>query len=212
MMAERSGGQILALMGHSPVAQVAAQVVAELVNLVVLNIDYIPQSDLEVLHTGDLCRSVLEHQLCHVHSIDVVRYHLLHKRGDGIAMGVVALHTHLPIHSAVNCLQACLEVCVERALQETLRACACTTWRISSRIKGTTPGIEGTSRGGCIQLQGRGVEQWRAIRLGDRRAIRILDEDPAAHLGVDVAEVVDLSTERRIGHLLGDRELGRVLL
>mmetsp|Transcript_38634 Transcript_38634/g.110915 ORF Transcript_38634/g.110915 Transcript_38634/m.110915 type:complete len:285 (+) Transcript_38634:441-1295(+) len=142
----------------------------------------------------------------------MMRNHLLHEHCDHVREIGRGLGLHLHMHLAGDRLHALFEIRIQGATQETLGACTCATPAERFDIESAACGIDPAAHGWRIQPHGRRVGHWRAVRLGDRRPISILDDDPAAHLGVDVAEVVDLSTERRIGHLLGDRELGRVLL
>ena len=84
------------------------QVVAHGVNLRVLVVDDLVHQVVDKAVTADVGRR--EHHSSHVHSIGVVRNHLLHENCDRIAVDVVALHSHLSLHFAVDSVHALLKV------------------------------------------------------------------------------------------------------
>eukprot|EP00404_Azadinium_spinosum_P007095 CAMPEP_0180443618 /NCGR_PEP_ID=MMETSP1036_2-20121128/14771_1 /TAXON_ID=632150 /ORGANISM="Azadinium spinosum, Strain 3D9" /LENGTH=116 /DNA_ID=CAMNT_0022449943 /DNA_START=228 /DNA_END=578 /DNA_ORIENTATION=- len=116
MMSNGSCGQCVAGVGDGLIWGVSAQVSAELVYLEVLIVDNGPKDALQIFNACNLIRSLQQQQFGHIHCVEVVRDHLLHKGHNRIGMEVMAKDTHLPVHLAIDRLQALLELCIKSAL------------------------------------------------------------------------------------------------
>mmetsp|Transcript_6075 Transcript_6075/g.6877 ORF Transcript_6075/g.6877 Transcript_6075/m.6877 type:complete len:271 (+) Transcript_6075:62-874(+) len=155
---------------------------------------------------------MLQDKLGHVHSIDMVRNHLLHESDNRALMSVKSLDAHLFVHLTIDRLQTFLKVCVMGPWQKVSVTSHLSTSCISTGSSGATVCIKGIQAGNSVESEFFCLIQRQSIGLRHCRAICVFDDDSAAHLGVDMAEVVDHTSIGSICHCLSNGQLCRVFL
>jgi len=150
---------------------------------------------------------LLQQQLRHVDGILVVRDHLLHEDSDLVTVVCGCVPMHIRLHLAVHSIEALLEIRVQVAADVSLRASVFFSEAV--RLEPTCPA---------------NIVNWRDLmhavkrKLGwvssrrKRRAVRVQDANLAAHLRMDMAEIVDDATVRAVSDGLRYRQLSLVFL